>query len=184
MTDFDELFGPSERALEDGPDGLRVLVLRRRYAAAPEEVWNAITEPDRVARFFQPVSGDLREGGRFQVQDNASGEILTCSKPELLRLTWEFGEMSSLVEFRLTPDGDGARLELRHHQVPDRITMDGRALDPVRNDPATGVWGMGTGWELGFVSLGEYLAGTPMDVTDMDLLVKLADACGERWAAV
>ena len=49
------------REIAAGP--ARAAVLKRRYDAPVEDVWDAITTPDRVDRFFLPLSGDLREGG-------------------------------------------------------------------------------------------------------------------------
>src|SRR3546814_8470092 len=37
----------------------RTAVLKRRYNASVDDVWDAITTPDRINRFFLPVSGDL-----------------------------------------------------------------------------------------------------------------------------
>ncbi|MFI9379613.1 hypothetical protein [Kutzneria sp. NPDC052558] len=34
--------------------------VRRRYEARVEEVWDAITNPERVRRWLRPVTGDLR----------------------------------------------------------------------------------------------------------------------------
>jgi hypothetical protein len=62
----------------------RAVVLKRRYDAPIEDVWNAITTPDRVDRFFLPLSGDLREGGTYAFEGQASGKILVCAAPNLL----------------------------------------------------------------------------------------------------
>jgi uncharacterized protein YndB with AHSA1/START domain len=45
-----------------------VVTLERRYAAEQADVWEAITDPDRVRRWFLPLTGDLREGGNFQLE--------------------------------------------------------------------------------------------------------------------
>jgi len=44
-------------------------------------------------RWFLPLHGDLREGGSFQLEGNAGGDILTCTPPQLLRVT--FGHLTS-----------------------------------------------------------------------------------------
>src|SRR6266545_2660359 len=46
------------RRLDTGED--RTVVLRRRYDAPIEDVWDAVTNPDRINRWFLPISGDLR----------------------------------------------------------------------------------------------------------------------------
>ena len=61
------------------------------------------------------MSGDLRLGGRYQLQGNAGGEILVCDPPKHLKITWEYGGDTSWVEVRidaLAPDS--ARLTLEH----------------------------------------------------------------------
>ena len=58
----------------------RTVVLRRRYAAAVEDVWDAITDPERIGRWFLPVSGDFRPGGTYQLEGNAGGTILRCER--------------------------------------------------------------------------------------------------------
>src|SRR5947207_12183574 len=96
----------------DTPAGeARTAQLRRTYDASIEDVWDAITDPDRVSRWFLPVNGHLRPGGRYQLQGNAGGEILRCEPPRLLRVSWIFGEPDpdgiSEVEVRLSEDAGG-----------------------------------------------------------------------------
>jgi len=104
-----------EVSRQEGADGEEVsVVLRRQYDAEIGDVWSAITEPDRIKRWFLPVSGDLQVGGKFQLEGNAGGEILACEPPEKLRLT--FGGPASIVELVLADDG-GAKTTL---QMTDR----------------------------------------------------------------
>lgn len=126
-------------------------IMRRVYPAPIEEVWSAITDPERINRFFLPVSGDLREGGRFSVEMNADGEILKCEAPHLLRLSWSFQDaVPDEVEIRLTEVDGGTQLELEHASVRDMF---------VSSDPKTGNYGIGAGWEPPLKYLGKYLAG-------------------------
>ena len=163
----------------------RTAVLRRRYDAPIDEVWNAITTPDRVDRFFLPLSGDLRAGGSFALQGQASGDILACDAPHLLRLQWTPpGDRgySDQVEVRLTADGlDATWLELEHASVADVF----------RNDPDTGCYGVGTGWEGPLHYLGEYLRGALPDrpstewyTFDETEELRLANYRGTEWAKV
>jgi uncharacterized protein YndB with AHSA1/START domain len=124
----------------------RSVVLRRRYDAPIEDVWDACCDPDRLKRWFSPVSGDLRVGGRFQIEGNAGGEILRCQPPRLLTISWVYADNpADEVELRLTPEGDGATmLELEHASAPG--TPDGLA-------------GVGVGWDLTLFGLGMHLAG-------------------------
>ena len=129
------------------------VVLRRRYDAEIEDVWDAITSAARLSRWFLPVSGELRLGGRYQLEGNAGGEILQCEPPRLLRMSWLFGpeakDGTSEVEVRLTPGPAGhTDFELVHSAVVDED------LFPRYGPGATGV-----GWDLGLLSLALHLAG-------------------------
>ena len=126
------------------------VLLRRDYDAPVEDVWDAITDPERIKRWFMPVSGDLREGGDFQLEGNAAGRILRCDPPRLLRAT--FGGETSIVELRFTPDGDGATSFELEHTVPIEMAGSG-----------AGALYVGPGWDGALLGLGLYLAG---EVTD------------------
>ena len=121
------------------------VTIDRSYPTSAEDVWEAITAPERIARWFAPISGDLREGGEFQVEGNANGQILKCDKPNLLRMT--YGAPNSIVEVRLVPGGDSTTLEIEH-SVPLEIARSG----------AGALW-VGPGWDGGFLALGQYLRG-------------------------
>src|SRR5262245_38711117 len=99
-----------------GADGGPEVVVRRTYDTDPADLWNALTDPERIPRWFLPVSGDLRLGGRFQLDGNAGGEILACDPPTHLRISWEMGDAVTWVTVTLEPTADGSQttLELRH----------------------------------------------------------------------
>ena len=44
-------------------------------------MWDAVTSAERIPRWFLPISGDLRLGGRYQLEGNAGGEVLECAPP-------------------------------------------------------------------------------------------------------
>jgi uncharacterized protein YndB with AHSA1/START domain len=126
------------------------ILLRRRYDAPVEDVWDAVADPERLKRWFLPVSGDLREGGDFQLEGNAGGRILRCDAPRPLRVT--FGAEASVVELRFTPEGDSATsLELEHTSSIELATSGAGALY------------VGPGWDGAFMGLGLYLAGEVLD---------------------
>jgi uncharacterized protein YndB with AHSA1/START domain len=129
------------------------VILTRRYAAAPADVWAALTEPDRLVRWFLPVKGDLRVGGSFQFEGNAGGEILACEPPERLRVTC--GGDTSIVKLRLTAEGDGTRFEL-DHAVPVEMAGSG----------AGALW-VGPGWDGAVIALGVYLEGAEDELDEM-----------------
>jgi uncharacterized protein YndB with AHSA1/START domain len=155
MSDFSGELDAVRR--ETGPRRIpagegHTVVLRRRYDAPIEEVWDAITDPDRIGRWFLPVTGDLRLGGSYQLKGNAGGEILVCEPPRLLKVTWVYGEAPtekdvSEVEVRLAPGAGGdTEFELEHAAVvPDEFWA--------RFGPGA----VGVGWDMGLLGLALHL---------------------------
>jgi uncharacterized protein YndB with AHSA1/START domain len=127
-------------------DGEVVAVtMQRLYAADGTDVWQAITDPDRVRRWFLPLTGDLREGGNFQLEGHAGGDILRCEPPRHLVVT--FGGESSIVDMTLSADGEQTLLRLTH-SVPLEL--------------AGGVAGalyVGPGWDGALLGIALHLAG-------------------------
>jgi uncharacterized protein YndB with AHSA1/START domain len=102
--------------------GHRTVTLSRVYDTTPADLWEACTTAERLARWFLPVSGDLRAGGRFAFQGNASGTIEHCDPPRAVDATWEAGGHTSRVELRVVPEPDGrARLTLAHSGQADEL---------------------------------------------------------------
>src|SRR4051812_2378358 len=132
-------------------DEARTLVIARLYDTTVEDLWDACTNPERLPRWFLPVSGELRPGGRYSFDGNASGTIERCEAPHAVDATWEYGGKTSWVELRLSADGDRARFTLEH-------------IVPVGDDiwEQYGPGAVGVGWELGLLSLERYLAGEPL----------------------
>ncbi|WP_329103155.1 SRPBCC family protein [Micromonospora sp. NBC_01699] len=134
------------RVLEAGE--ARVQTISQVYDTTLEDLWDACTKPERIARWFLPVTGDLRLGGRYQLEGNAGGIVERCDPPKGFAATWEFGGQVSWIEVRLDsePTG-GTRFELEHvAHVDDDLW---RQYGP----GATGV-----GWDGALMGLGLYLA--------------------------
>lgn len=133
------------RVLEAGE--ARTVTIIRTFDALVEEVWDACTNPVRIPRWFLPISGDLRVGGRFQLQGNAAGMIERCDPPTSFAATWEFGEEVSWIELRLTSESDGrTRFELEHiaHVDAERWGQFGPGA-------------VGVGWDLSLMGLAKHL---------------------------
>lgn len=124
--------------------------LRRSYNSPIEDVWDAVTNPERIQRWFLPISGDLRVGGTFQLEGNAGGDILKCEPPRLLQLT--FGGPSSLVELRLSPTGESETVLELEHTVPIEMAGSG-----------AGALYVGPGWDGALMALGLFLGGEVSD---------------------
>ena len=97
----------------------RALVAERHYAAPAHEVWGVLTDPERLPRWFLPVEGDLRVGGRYQLVGNAGGVVGRCDPPRSFAVTWEYGEQVSWLEVDLQEADGGTTLVLRHIAHPD-----------------------------------------------------------------
>ena len=124
----------------------RAVILSRAYAATVEDLWDAVTNGERIPRWFLPVGGELKPGGRYQLEGNAGGVITACERPSHFALTWEFGEDVSWVEVRLADDGVGrARLTLTH------------TVDLSEHWGQYGPGATGVGWELGLLGLAVHI---------------------------
>src|SRR5580765_41820 len=73
----------------------KIAVARRTYATDRDDLWDAVTNAERIPRWFLPITGDLRVGGRYQFEGNAGGAIERCAPPESFAVTWEMGPMLS-----------------------------------------------------------------------------------------
>jgi uncharacterized protein YndB with AHSA1/START domain len=125
----------------------RVIVATRSYATTPEDLWDAITNPKRIPRWFLPVTGDFRLGGRYQLEGNASGEVVECEPPRRLGLTWEYAGQVSWVNVRLKEEAAGGtelRLEHLSHESDEEWAQFG---------PGAG----GVGWDMGLLGLDQHL---------------------------
>jgi len=129
-----------------GDSEVVAVLLRRNYPAQIDDVWDAITDPDRVKRWFLPLSGDLRVGGSFQLEGNAGGDILECAPPRRIKVT--FGGPTSLVELRLSRDGDDATIVELEHTVAIEMAGSG-----------AGALYVGPGWDGALLALDLYLSG-------------------------
>jgi uncharacterized protein YndB with AHSA1/START domain len=157
MIDITREIASVDRAVERGRIAAgegRSIRLRRTYDASIDDVWDALTNPDRIGRWFLPISGDYRLGGRYQFEGNAGGEIIACERPHRVRVTWVYGEATdpadiSEVEVRLTPAGDQATVfELEHI-----------AIVPDDRWAEYGPGAVGVGWEQGLLGLSLHLRG-------------------------
>jgi uncharacterized protein YndB with AHSA1/START domain len=136
-------------------DGKGVVRIEDRYSTDIDDLWSAITEPDRLARWWGKVDGDLHVGGRFHlvVEWEGTGHVDACEPPRRLQVTIRESDESfrkgqgvppfdSTIEATLTADGDQTILV---------ITVRGMPLDKIAF--------YGAGWQIHAENLAIYLAG-------------------------
>lgn len=97
-------------------DAENIITLSQTFPTSADDLWEACTTPERLARWFEAVEGDLRLGGRYRMADSGTvGTIEACDAPRTLVVTWEHGDDTSRVEARIKPAGDGrAALTISH----------------------------------------------------------------------
>ncbi|HEX8033517.1 MAG TPA: SRPBCC family protein [Ktedonobacterales bacterium] len=159
----------------DGSGERVSVLLRRGYDAPISDVWDAVTQPDRIKRWFMPISGELRVGGSFQLEGNAGGEILTCEPPRLLRVT--FGGPTSVVEVRLTAQSDSDTVLELEHTVPIEMAQSG-----------AGALYVGPGWDGALMGLDLFLRGEaigdPVAAANSPEAQEFSKQSVHAWAAV
>ncbi len=146
-----------------------VQTLEQTYAAPIADVWDAVTDPARIARWFMPVTGELGLGGRYQLEGNAGGTVLECRPPEgdsaSFRVTWEFGGGVTWLAVRLTAEGEGTRFAIEH--------VAREADVPAGMQDMFGPGATGVGWDGGFLGLAQHLQSPDAAMTPEQ---------GEAWA--
>lgn len=128
--------------------GRVVVQLQGVYDTNATDLWSAITEPARLARWIARVEGDLRPGGAFLaiLDDNgeqAEGEVVVCEPPRRLHVTWRTSDdEETLIAAELIEEGDRTRLVLEERGVPEAQAA-----------------AYGAGWHVFVEALGAHLAG-------------------------
>jgi uncharacterized protein YndB with AHSA1/START domain len=144
-------------------EGKGVVRIEDRYDTDIEDLWSALTDPERLARWFGQVGGDLRPGGAFRVYLEAddlesSGRVEACEPPRRLRVRMRETDASyrrgqgvppfdAVNEITLTADGDQTILVIEVRGMPlDKIAF------------------YGAGWQIHAERLTVYVAGgEPVD---------------------
>lgn len=128
-------------------DGTGAVAMEDFYDTDIDDLWSALTDPDRLARWLATVDGELRVGGRISAKFTSSyegpGRIDVCDAPRQLQVTFDPGTSDETVmEANLTPVGDRTRLIIEERGLP---------LEDIP--------GHGAGWQAHVEDLATYLAG-------------------------
>jgi uncharacterized protein YndB with AHSA1/START domain len=104
------------------------------FPVPPDEVWEALTEPDQLEEWFaNDVELEPREGGagvfRWANGEERRGIVIVAEPPERLVLDWDDeGE----VEFTLVETEEGTLLHVRESTPEFSTALELRALAPAR----------------------------------------------------
>jgi len=137
-------------------DGEGVVRIEDRYGTDIDDLWSALTDPGRLARWYGQVEGDLRPGGQFRANTpdlDTVGRVDACEPPRYLRVTSRETDESyargqgvppfdEVLEVTLTADGDRTILVIEVQPIPlDKIAF------------------YGTGWQIHAENLAAHISG-------------------------
>src|SRR6266581_6610134 len=117
-------------------DGKGIVRMEDRFDTDIDDLWSALTDPRRLARWIGEVEGDLRLGGEFRARFFASGwegtgRVEACEPPRrLLVLTKQPGQRDEqVIEATLTADGDQTILVWEERGMPlDQLAAYGAGI--------------------------------------------------------
>jgi uncharacterized protein YndB with AHSA1/START domain len=125
-------------------------------AAAPMELWAALTEPEELAKWLADAEFEARVGGSVHLVWPGSGEmrgtVQEYNVPSLLEYTWDESDGASLVRWEVASSGDG-RSTLR--LVHSGTSKDGAA-------------GFGAGWQSHLEALDVVMGGGSSSKAERD----------------
>src|ERR1700730_3860387 len=105
-------------------DGKGVVRMEDRFDTDIDDLWSALTDPRRLARWVGEVEGDLRLGGEYRFRFFASGSegtgrVEACEPPRRLLLTMALGQPDEdVIEATLTADGGQTILVWEERGMP------------------------------------------------------------------
>jgi uncharacterized protein YndB with AHSA1/START domain len=99
--------------------------MQDRFDTDIDDLWSALTNPERLARWYGEIEGDLRLGGEYRARLFASGwegtgRIEACEPPNRVLVSTEEPEQTGrgVIEVTLTRDGDQTMLVWEERGMP------------------------------------------------------------------
>jgi uncharacterized protein YndB with AHSA1/START domain len=139
-------------------DGAGVVLIQDRYDTDIEDLWDAITDPDRLVRWYGRVEGDLRPGGQFRVHVEAAdieslGRVDACEPPRRLRVSVRETDESYQSGHGVPPHDESIEVTLTEAGDQTDLTIE------VHGMPLEKVAFYGVGWQMHAENLATYLTG-------------------------
>ncbi len=141
-------------------NGRGVVRVEDVYATDIDDLWSAVTDPGRLARWIAEVEGDLHVGGRFHARFTSgwegSGRVDVCESPRRLLLTLSPGSADeTVIEALLATEGDRTRLVIEERFLPlDELAAHGAGWQAHIEDLTSHVTGNDSiGWRDRWVQL-------------------------------
>ncbi len=153
------------------------LDFERSFSTDVDDVWEAVTTPERLSRWMAPYEGNLRLGGTWKALNSdgslfCTGTVTECDPPHRFVTSWHAVEESpTTLTITIEPTAHGAMLRLHHEGV--------------------GSIYYGPGWQTYLEQLDDELGAAPTSVTDPtrvagvdwdERYAQLAPAWEERFA--
>ena len=108
-------------------DGKGVVRMEDRFDTGIDDLWSALTDPGRLARWLGEVEGDLRLGGEFRARFfdgwEGTGRVEACEPPRRLLLqTMTPGQQREhVIEVTLAADGGQTILVWEERGMPPNL---------------------------------------------------------------
>ena len=129
-------------------DGKGIVRIEDRFDTGIDDLWSALTDTRRLARWIGDVEGDLRLGGEFSFRffatgSEGTGRVEACEPPRRLLVTMALDQPDQdVVEATLAADGDQTILVWEERGMPVDLLA-----------------GYGAGVQIHVEDLAAYLAG-------------------------
>jgi uncharacterized protein YndB with AHSA1/START domain len=131
-------------------NGAGVVHVEDVYDTDINDLWSAITEPARLARWLAQVDGDVTLGGEFSARFTSGwegvGRVEICDAPRHVRVTtWSDDDAPGEIDATLSEEPGGTRLIIEENGLPLET-----------------YYYHGSGWQTHIEDLAAYLADRPV----------------------
>ncbi|MGP9581189.1 SRPBCC domain-containing protein [Brachybacterium sp. AOP35-5H-19] len=172
------------------------VTLEQTFPVHPEELWSALTIGSHLEVWFGRASGEVTEGGRYELPDmETRGAVLAVEEPSRLLLSWDVGKSTSQLELLVAPveaadpaagdaaaDGEAATGDAPGaHEGGDQAAPAGSRFTLRHTVPDDAHWktfgpaATGLGWDAALYALALHLQDP-----SVDLIPQLGDFAGSE----